>query len=270
VNRFTGDLLSGVFHGFNPSFNNITMTESNSNSIYVGGTVSIRRSFSRGFTLQSSYTFGKAIDDSDSLNSATVYEDITNRRLDRALAGFDVPQKFSLLGVWEIPVFRAQDRLTGKILGGWQISGSTILQKGLPLAVNNSAPWPRGDFNADGTNGDRPDDPGPDVPRGGFTRTNYLLGLFPASAFPSPVKGTDGNLGRNTFRGPGFAQTDLSVSKRLQLTERLSGQLRFDAFNAFNRVNLTDPVMDLNSNSFGRSTSTFTPRLYQVGLRFRF
>jgi hypothetical protein len=46
--------------------------------------------------------------------------------------------------------------------------------------------------------------------------------------------------------------------------------LRIDAFNAFNRVNLTDPVMDLNSNSFGRSTSTFTPRLLQVGLRLMF
>jgi hypothetical protein len=270
VNRFAGDLLSGVFHGFNPSFNNITMTESNSNSIYVGGTVSLRRAFNRGFTLQSSFTFGKAIDDSDSLNSTTLYEDVTNRRLDRGLAGFDVPQKFSLLGVWEIPLFRAHDRLTGKILGGWQLAGSAILQKGLPLTVSNSAPWPRGDYNADGTNGDRPNNPGLDVPRNGFSRTNYLLGLFPATAFPTPVRGTDGNLGRNTFRGPGFAQTDLSLSKKVQLTEKLSGQLRIDAFNALNRVNLTDPVMDLNSNSFGRSTSTFTPRLCQVGLRLMF
>jgi hypothetical protein len=186
------------------------------------------------------------------------------------LAGFDEPQKFSVLGVWELQLFRDHRRLAGKILRGWQLAGSAILQKGLPLSVTNTAPWPRGDYNADGTTGDRPNNPGPDVPRNGFSRTNYLLGLFPASAFPAPVRGTTGNLGRNTFRGPGFAQTDLSLSKKFVLTERMSGQLRIDGFNAFNRVNLTDPVLDLNSGSFGRSTSTFTPRIYQLGLRLMF
>jgi hypothetical protein len=62
--------------------------------------------------------------------------------------------------------------------------------------------------------------------------------------FPLPVLGTDGNLGPGTFRGPGFAQVDLSLSKKFVFTEALSLQLRFDAYNAFNRVNL-DPGPEL-------------------------
>jgi outer membrane receptor protein involved in Fe transport len=94
--------------------------------------------------------------------------------------------------------------------------------------------------------------------------------MFPASVFPLPVLGTDGTLGPSTFRGPGFAQVDMSLSKKFAITEALSLQLRFDAYNAFNRVNLDAPVVDLASSSFGRSTSQQTPRSFQVGARIRF
>jgi hypothetical protein len=62
----------------------------------------------------------------------------------------------------------------------------------------------------------------------------------------------------------------LSLSKKFAITEALSLQLRFDAYNAFNRVNLDPPVVDLASSSFGRSLSQQTPRAYQIGARIRF
>lgn len=72
------------------------------------------------------------------------------------------------------------------------------------------------------------------------------------------------------FRGPGYAQVDLSASKKFAFTERVSAQLRIEAFNAFNRVNLNNPVLDLNNNNFGRSVSALTPRVFQAGLRVQF
>ena len=84
------------------------------------------------------------------------------------------------------------------------------------------------------------------------------------------MPGQDGNLGRTTFRGPGFAQTDLSLGKSFSLTERVKANLRADAFNAFNRVNVNNPVLDLSSANFGKSTGTNTPRLLQLGLRISF
>jgi hypothetical protein len=269
VNRFAGDLLSGQFHGFNPAFSSISLVQSTSNSFYQGGTLQVKRQFRQGFTLQGAYTFSKAIDDTDVGVSTTAWQDASNRRAERAVAGFDIPQRLSLVGIWELPVFR-NSRLSGKLLGGWHLSGFAIMEKGDPLTVVSTASYPAGDFNADGTNNDRPNAPAAGVPTSGFSRSSYLTGLFPASAFPKPASGTDGNLGRNTYRGPGFAQTDLSLAKNFKATERIGIRVQADAFNAFNRVNLADPVMDLASINFGKSVSTNTPRLIQLGVRIQF
>ena len=236
----------------------------------VGGTAQVRHAFRKGFTFQGAYTFGRAIDYSDTVMSNTAYLDIANRRLDRAQAGFNVPQKGTIVGVWEMPFLRGRKGALASTLGGWQLSGDTILQKGTPLTVTSSSPYPTGDWNADNTTGDRPNAPAATLKQNGFQRSDYLSGIFPASAFPRPALGTDGNLGRNVYRGPGFAETDASLTKKFRITERLASQLRFDAFNVFNRVNLANPVMDLSSASFGHSTSTLTPRVYQVSLRMSF
>jgi hypothetical protein len=269
VNRFAGDLLSGQFHGLNPAFSAINMVQSTSNSFYEGGTFQIKRQFRRGFMVQGAYTFSKAIDDTDVGVSTTAWQDAANRRAERAVAGFDIPQRLSLAGVWELPIFRGPN-LAGKILGGWTISGFAIMEKGDALSVVTTAAYPTGDFNADNNGGDRPNAPAAGVLNNSFSRSSYLTGLFPASAFPKPAPGTDGNLGRNMVRGPGFVQTDMSLAKNFKATERIGVRVQADAFNAFNRVNLADPILDLANINFGKSTSTNTPRLFQLGLRVQF
>lgn len=271
VNRFRGDLVpDNRFNGLHPSFAAINMIESSSNSIHHGGTIAVRKAFSRRFSTQAAFTFGKTITDADDLVSATNYLDISNRRLDRALAGFDVPRKLALAGIYETPEWKDRPAVLRRGFGGWQISGFSILQAGNPLNVTNGAPWPRGDYNADGQNGDRPNAPADSVLRSGWTRQQFLGGIFRAADFASPAPGTNGNLGRNSFRGPGFAEVNLSLAKRFAITERVSTQFRVDAFNAFNRVNLGNPAGDMNNVNFGRVTGTATPRLFQFGLRFLF
>jgi hypothetical protein len=136
--------------------------------------------------------------------------------------------------------------------------------------VTNSAPFPKGDYNADGSPGDRPNAPASSVKQNGWSTDEYLTGIFRASDFPTPAPGQNGNLPRNAFRGPGFADVSLSLSKKFAVTAGVSAEFRLDAFNAFNRVNLGDPTMDLNNNNFGRSTSQLAPRALQVGLRVRY
>ncbi|MDQ1469820.1 MAG: hypothetical protein QOJ99_1300, partial [Bryobacterales bacterium] len=99
---------------------------------------------------------------------------------------------------------------------------------------------------------------------------DYLSGIFKPSDFPIPTPGTNGNLGRNTFRGPGYIQLDGSLSKRFTVTERVSLSLRIDGYNLPNRTNLLEPVMDLNSNSFSKSTDTLPAKAYQASLRLTF
>ena len=104
----------------------------------------------------------------------------------------------------------------------------------------------------------------------GFSRAEFLQGVFPATIFPLPPLGTGGNLGRNTFRGPSFAQVDTSLSKKIAVTERISVQFRGEAFNTFNHVNLNNPTLDLSSINFGKSTSALIPRQFQLGLKVQF
>ena len=155
------------------------------------------------------------------------------------------------------------------MLGGWQLAGPAIFQSGYPFSVSNGS-YPLGDYNADGSAGDRPNAPLTRLQSSDYSRQQYLNGIFPASAFPIPVKGTDGTLGRNTFRGPGFQEIDMSLDKRFPLTERVRMEIRIEGFNAFNRVNLNGPSSDLSSNTFGQSTSTLSPRQFQAGVRLEF
>jgi hypothetical protein len=145
------------------------------------------------------------------------------------------------------------------------------MQTGQPVTVTSSAIFPTGDWNADGTTSDvRPNAPAPSVQRSDFTRQQYITGMFKASVFPIPTLGTDGNLGRNVFRGPGFIEPDLSLSKTFALTEKLALHVKMDAYNAINRVNLLQPTMDMASSSFGKSTDQLTPRTFQAYVKLTF
>lgn len=270
VNRSAGDLLDSRFDGINPSFNNIYMLESTSNSSYHGGTISVRRRFGRGFTAQGAFTCGKAIDDTDVAVNYVNWQDTNDRRAERALAGYHVPRRISAMGLWDLPFLKGRRGLIHSLLGGWKAGGFVILEAGRPITPTVGGIWPRGDYNGDGTAGDRPNAPTTELQTSGWSRSDFLKGTLKAASFPVPAPGTNGNLGRNTFRGPGFAETDLTFSKRFAVTERVGAQLRVDLFNAFNRVNLNSPSMDMNSSNFGRSTSAKAPRNGQVGLRIEF
>jgi hypothetical protein len=270
VNRYTGDLLDGRFDGFNPSFGAINMSQTATSSAYHGGTLTVRRQLARGVSFQVNYTYSKVITDAENGEGVTSYYDAQNRRLDRSVASFDVPQRVAFTSIWEMPFLRHCASWACKVAGGWQLSGYGILEKGLPFSVYTTAAYPRGDFNADGTNYDRPNAPVASVKSQDFTKQEFLDGIFRVSDFPLPKLGTFGNLGRNTFRGPGFARVDLTLMKNFPIFERVRGELRLEAFNAFNRVNLNAPASDLTSNNFGKSTSAADPRIFQVSLRVRF
>jgi len=107
-----------------------------------------------------------------------------------------------------------------------------------------------------------------------YSRSDYLKGLFPASAFPGPPLGQEGNIGRGTVRGPGLAQVDFSILKNFKAPwfwgEGSKFQFRAEFYNLFNRVNLNNFDGDLASGTFGTATGVFTPRTIQLGARLEF
>jgi hypothetical protein len=88
------------------------------------------------------------------------------------------------------------------------------------------------------------------------------------------VPGQEGNLGRNTFDGPGLANVNLNVQKSFHIpwfvSEGAQVQLRGEIFNLFNRVNLVNPISDLSDPLFGESTDQNLPRQVNLGVRIQF
>src|SRR6202030_2016180 len=110
----------------------------------------------------------------------------------------------------------------------------------------------------------RPNAPTSSVRTSGFSEAQFLTGIVPASAFSVPVLGTDGNLGRNVFEGPGFERVDMSLTKFFPIKERFKLRFRLEINNTLNHTNLTPPTItsgsggygfDLSSASFGKITS---------------
>ena len=106
------------------------------------------------------------------------------------------------------------------------------------------------------------------------------------AAFSIPTSG-QGNEPRNALRGFDFFNTDLSLRKRIPLTERIALQLRLDAYNALNHANFANPSSFQNANlasaNFGIATSMLynafgggsiqssgAPRSLQISLKFQF
>jgi len=159
------------------------------------------------------------------------------------------------------------------VIGGWQISTITVWQTGSPFDVTTSANYPNGDYNADGQNNDRPNLPGFGTDLGSPSQEQWRTGVFTAADFPKPAPGTVGTLPRNAYTGPGYLNTDLSLVKRFAvpaLGSEAGAQLRLEAYNLFDTVNLNNPVTNLTNINFGRVTSARPSREIQVGVRFTF
>jgi hypothetical protein len=282
VNRFAGDRIihNGAIVGYNTSFGALFYGQANYNSSYNGGTLSIHnRGFTKGVNFQAAFTFGKAIDQAQTFGPEPV--DILNLRAERGLADFDVARRLSFSTLWQVPRIGTSSRIANVFLNGWQLSNITILQKGSPFTVFCGASFPTCDYNADGTNNDRPNIAG-SLPRSGFSKTQFLdTGVFRCTQalcgnlFPAPAPGTLGNLGRNTFIGPGYINTDFSAAKKTHIpwfvgTEGAQMEIRAEFFNVFNNVNLTGVDSDINTGAFGFATGAFPARDIQFGLRIEF
>jgi hypothetical protein len=181
-----------------------------------------------------------------------------------------VPQRMSFSGIWELPFLKGCATLVCRVAGGWQLSGYGVLEDGTPMNVTIGGSYPNGDFNADNTGGDRPNSPSASIKRQGFTKEEFLNGIFSVSDFPRPAGGTVGDLPRNAFRGPGFARVDMALAKHFRIRESINFSLRIEGFNMFNRVNLSSPSTSLNSNTFGKTLSAQAARFFLVSLRLRF
>jgi hypothetical protein len=233
-----------------------------------------------GPSLQASYTWGKAIDDTSSVSGglgatgavAQAYaQDPFNTHAEKGPATFDVGQAFTLSAVQDLHAesWDVLDRINRKVTAGWQILGIATITSGSPFTVYSGVQQ-----TGAGSNGaDRPDQIAkPHLSTARKVREDYFgRGADNASFFSIPInlpngtgpnKGRFGTLGRNTFRGPAFYNYDFAFIKDTSFGRRKSGselvnvQFRSEFFNVFNIVTMGLPANTLEGAGFGIISKT--------------
>jgi len=277
-------------------FGRIRTWENSVNSNYDGLQVVFEKRMSHGLEWHANYVWSHSLDGRSTWHSGatTASGAAEGFSMDQALPGldygnstFDVQQSFTNSFVWQLPWYQAQKGLVGHVLGGWQLNNILSWHSGFPwepFCSNSSFPSGTCDYNYDGISNDRPNKPllgnrfinARSAFEGGLG--HMTVGTFTACTVSpnmncSNWKGPyDGNLGRNTFRGPTFADIDLSLFKNIKATERVSFQFRAEAFNIANRVNLYLPNMRLGQSAslFGLSSQAYPAREIQFALKMIF
>jgi len=233
-----------------------------------------------GPSLQASYTWGKAIDDTSSVSGglgatgavAQAYaQDPFNTHADKGPATFDVGQAFTLSAVQDLHAesWDILDKVNRKVTAGWQVLGIATITGGSPFTVYSGVQQ-----TGAGSNGaDRPDQIAkPHLSTARKIREDYFgRGADNASYFSIPInlpngtgpnKGRFGTLGRNTFRGPAFYNYDFAFIKDTPFGRRKSGselvnvQFRSEFFNLFNIVTMGLPANTLEGAGFGIISKT--------------
>ena len=168
---------------------------------------------------------------------------------------------------------------TGRLLGGWQVSGIVTYNNSQPLAITQTGGSPLNGSNRPNFN------PGVKLWSGNYGQIPlFFEGKIPAPtlfstgawSLTAPTGGQYvlGNAKRvyNAVRGPWYPVENLSVKKLFRLTEGTSFTVRMDYFNAFNRVQAPFPSTTLGSSNFGEVTSKFSPinRQGQIEATFNF
>jgi hypothetical protein len=291
-------------------FGHLRTWENAVNSNYNALQFVLDKRMSKNLELHSNYEWSHSLDARSSWHDAATTsngaaegysEDQALPGLDYGASVFDVRNRFNLSATYTLPWLMDQKGFAGHVLGGWQ--ANTILQ------IHGGFPWTPYctiasgvqdcDFNLDGVPNDRPNQPAfgnhaantsnasfeADHPNINLNAGSFWCGAAsgtpPAGCSPSTWDSTtgaatgvapyDGNLGRNSFRGPNFREVDLSLFKNIKATERINFQFRAEGFNIFNRTNLYQPYNQFDNPSlFGLSQNSYFPRQIQFALKMMF
>lgn len=245
-----------------PGLGNLSLIEPTSNSTFHAFQFTLERRFSRGVSVLANYQFSKAIDDASATKlTGQARTNPFNQRFDKGPADFDKTHVFNFSGIWELPM-RTNAGFAKWIVNGWSLNAIASMMSGPPFSVTSGV-----DNARTGTGGQRADIVGDPFFQGSRERGQVITEYLRRSAFAPNAIGTFGNLGRNRFRAPGFANWDFGLFKSFPMGEQILLTYRFEVFNALNRPNLGIPVSAQNNVNFMRITSSFDQRILQMALR---
>jgi hypothetical protein len=242
----------------NPAFGSIMVISNASNSIYHSGQVTLRQRVGNQLFIRASYTYAKSLDESSNTGGVLQYnfpqaQNPNDLHAEWGRSDFDMRHAFAGSVIWT-------PQWTHWLARDWQVASTWQIYSGLPFTPKVAT------SNVSGVTF-RPDRIGAGAVANPSANMWYNIADFPivpAGAYRF------GNSGRNILSGPGTTQINASVSKRFRFGGTKALQVRVEAFNLPNVVNLGLPENNVDLSTAGAIRSEKGMRTMQIGLRFEF
>jgi len=302
--RFGGDIANqrvrNVFNGIQSAFTlgpatnaatqftNFFYWSSLAESNYHAAFLSYHIRAYHGLILDANFTYGHSLDSvTVNQDSDQAFSNSYDPHYDYGTSVFDRKYVLTVLGVWELP-FRSQTAWVKQVIGGWQLSPILSVASGLPLRVLDGSGQEFGQSSFGfGSEAIRIGSGGANAGINHVAPTTGAgssasgkgsgLNIFgdPQAVLNQfrPIQPSVDTTSRGgTLRGLRNWNLDLSLAKKIFLSERTRLTFSAEFFNTFNHVNFLDPAVNLQSQqTFGVITTQGNdPRQIQLGLRFDF
>jgi outer membrane receptor protein involved in Fe transport len=255
-----------------PSFGEVNAYSNNAHSNYSGAMLTYTHQ-GHGLISHFSYTYSHALDmasnggvgTAEPYNSGTIAKQLTPSlgpgNLNYSNADYDI--RNNLVGdvVYE-ERFKVQNRIVNTFVSGWTIAGKTYYRSGEPFSVVNSnliAGFPA--LATIGGTSLMPQATGSNLTNtcGSNPHAAVTSACLDSTQYVGSTQTTFGNLRRNAFYGPHYANTDATLSKQIVRTEGVALTLGAQAYNIFNHPNFSNPNATLGDGNFGSITGIQAP-----------
>ncbi len=274
-----------------PTFGQVRWRGNSNSSSYDGFVTSLQRSFTHGLLVSANYTYSHQIDqDAPGGGDSDNPQNPACMACERASGDFDVRHVVHANVIYDLPFgsgkpFFSQPGVARAVFGRWSLTDIISARTGMPLNVTSSR---ASSSVATGyTTNQRPNlVPGVSLtPPDGKSIHGTAENWINPAAFTAVPNSGYGDTPRNITRGPNLWQTDLGLSRRIPLSERVQLQFRCEAFNVFNRAQYSLPIEEIwlpatttapasiepqVSTASTTPIGTGTPREIQFALRLQF
>jgi len=269
LNAFCGNGSVDALRTNFPGYGNINTLRDAADSSFHSFQFGAKRTVG-DLTLSVAYTYSHSIDDSSD-RSDNAFLNAYNLASNRASSNFDVRHNAEFSYVYSIPLFKGAG-MAHNVLGGWQVSGITVAQTGIPFNIfTNTDNAGVGNGAANNGGNARPDLVGnPSAPTAPSSSRGPLA--FNPAAFAAPRGLTFGTLGRNALNLPDHVNFDFGLFKNYTIREKTGFEFRWETFNIFNHTEYSgiSSTFTPGSTTFLHLNATHDPRRMQFGLRFYF
>ena len=268
-----------------PTYGPITWLDPAGKNNYNGLSARFEHRFGGGLYLLNSFTWSKALGDSEQAleyyagASEANPQNIRNLAAEYGPSSFDVKLIDVTSVVYQVPFGKgrryasAMNPLFDAVLGGWELNSINTANTGTPINVSygpstaNDVTGLTNDYRGQAI--ERPNVSGSSISQ---SKGQLVNTFFAGYTFTTPAANNPwGNLGRNAFRAPSLENWDLAANKSFRLPrEGMSLQFRSEFFNILNHTNFGIPTLVTTSSAFGTIRTTYPPRQIQFALKLLF